>query len=158
MKVILLQDIPKIGKKFDVKEVADGYARNFLLPKGLIKPATEEALKTLEAEKLAAAKKAEEELKMVEQTVSQLDGQEIEIFSKADESGKLFGAITPLKIAKVLKEKGFEAKKNQIKIAEPIKTIGEHEITLEMEHGLEAKIKLIVSEQLKEDSKEEDLE
>jgi len=158
MKVILLQDIPKIGKKFDVKEVADGYARNFLLPEGLIKPATEEALKILEAEKAAAAKKAEEELKEAEKTVSQLDGQEIELFAKADESGKLFGAITPLKIAKVLKEKGFEAKKSQVKIPEPIKTIGEHEITLEMEHGLEAKIKLIVSEQLKEDQKEEDLE
>lgn len=148
MKVILLQDIPKLGKKFDVKEVASGYARNFLLPQGLVKPATDEALKQLEAEKAAAVKKAEEDLKLAEGTATQLEGQEIEIFAKADESGKLFGSITPLKIAKAIKEKGFEVKKNQIKIPEPIKTIGDYEITLEMEHGLEAKIKLIVSEQI----------
>jgi len=157
MRIILLQDIEKLGQKFDVKDVADGYARNFLLPQGLVKPATEEALRQLEIEKAAAAKKAEEELKLAENTVAQLDGQEIEIFAKTDENGKLFGAITPLKIAKLLKEKGFEVKKSQIKISAPIKETGEHEITAEMEHGLEAKIKLIVLEELKEKLAKEDL-
>lgn len=158
MKVIILKDIEKLGKRFDIKEVADGYARNFLLPQGLVKPATDEALKQLEMEKAAVAQKAEEELKMTEGVVAQLDGQEIEFFTKADESGKLYGAITPLKIAKVLKEKGFEVKKNQIKISEPIKAIGDYEIILEMEHGLEAKIKLIVFEQLSEKLIEEEEE
>ena len=61
MRVILLQDIEKLGKKYDVKEVADGYARNFLIPKSLAKPATEEALKWLETQKEIQAKKAEED-------------------------------------------------------------------------------------------------
>lgn len=151
MKVILLQDVEKLGKKFDVKEVADGYARNFLLPNNLVKPATEEALKQLEAEKEAAIKKAEEELKIMEEIVSQLDDQEIEIVSKVDENGKLYGSLTPLKIAKILKEKGFNIAKNQIKLAEPIKEVGEYDVVVEFPHGLEAKIKIIVTEEAKKE-------
>lgn len=151
MKVILLQDVEKLGKKFDVKEVADGYARNFLLPNNLVKPATEEALKQLEVEKEAAIKKAEEELKIMEEIVSQLDDQEIEIVSKVDENGKLYGSLTSLKIAKILKEKGFNIAKNQIKLAEPIKEVGEYDVVVEFPHGLEAKIKIIVTEEAKKE-------
>ncbi len=144
MKVILLEDIQKLGKKFEVKEVADGYARNFLFPKGLAKPATDSALKQLEAEKEVLAQKAEEELKQTEQVVSQLDGQEFEMPAKADEAGKLYGAITQVKLAKFLKDKGFEVKKNQIVLSETIKETGDYEINLELDHGLEATIKLAV--------------
>ncbi len=151
MKVILLQDVEKLGRKFDVKEVADGYARNFLLPQKLIKPATEEALAQLEAEKEAAARKAETELKDVEGIAAQLDGQEIEMSAKADENGKLFGSISAVKIAKVLKDKGFKVSKNQIKLIEPIKEAGEYDdILIEFPHGLEAKIKIIVTEEAAE--------
>jgi large subunit ribosomal protein L9 len=151
MQVILLQDVEKLGKKFDVKEVADGYARNFLLPNNLVKPATEEALKQLEAEKEAAAKKAESELRETEGAVAQLDGQEVEISTKVDESGKLFGSITAVKMAKILKDKGFNVSKNQIKLAESIKEVGEYDIVVEFPHRLEAKIKIIVTEEAKED-------
>lgn len=151
MKVIFLQDVEKLGKKFDVKEVADGYARNFLLPKGLVKPATEEALKQLKAEKEAAAKKAEEELKATEEIVERLDNQEIEIVAKIDENGKLYGSLTALKIARVLKDKGFDVSKNQIKLKETIKEVGEYDIIVEFPHGLEAKVKIIVTEEKKEE-------
>ncbi|TSC53386.1 MAG: large subunit ribosomal protein L9 [Parcubacteria group bacterium LiPW_39] len=151
MRVILLQDVEKLGKKFDVKEVADGYARNFLLPKGLVKPATEEVLKQLEAEKEAAAKKAEEELKATEEIVERLDNQEIEIVAKIDENGKLYGSLTALKIARVLKDKGFDVSKNQIKLKESIKEVGEYDIIVEFPHGLEAKVKIIVTEEAKEE-------
>lgn len=151
MKIILLRDVEKLGKKFEVKEVADGFARNFLIPKGLAKPATESALKTLEAEKAAAEATAVEDLKKTEEMVASLDGQEIEISVKAGEDGKLYGSLTPLKITKILKDKGMEIKKNQIKLSQPIKEIGEHEITIEFPHGLEAKVKLIVSEEVKEE-------
>lgn len=151
MKVILLQDVEKLGKKFDVKEVADGYARNFLLPKNLVKPATEEALKQLEAEKEAAAKKAEEELKATEEIVERLDNQEIEIIAKIDENGKLYGSLTALKIARVLKDKGFDVSKNQIKLKEPIKEVGEYDIIVEFPHGLEAKVKIIVVEEVEKE-------
>jgi len=148
MKIILLKDVEKLGNKYDVKDVADGYARNFLIPKGLAKPATEAALKELETEKATAELAAELDLKKTEETVQGLDGQEIEIQAKIGDDGKLFGAITPLKISKVLEAKGFDVKKKQIKIEEPIKEVGEYEVTLELDHGLEAKIKVIVTEEI----------
>ena len=150
MKVIFSQDVPKVGQKNEVKEVADGYARNWLFPKGLAKPATEAELARLELIKAQLAQQAEADLKAQEEIVAQIDGQEFEITAKADANGKLYGSLTPLKIAKFLKAKGFEVAKNNLKMTEPIKITGEHEIVLEMEHGLEAKIKLIVMEQPKE--------
>lgn len=149
MRVILLQDIEKIGKKFDVKEVADGYARNFLLPRRLAKVVDEAALKQLEEEKEKIVKKAETELKGIQELVAQLDDQEIEMKVKVDENGKLFGSITVVKIAKALKDKGFNVSKNQIKLAQPIKEIGEYDVIFNFPHGLEAKIKVIVVEEVK---------
>jgi len=150
MKVILLKDINKLGKKYDIKDVADGYARNFLIPKKLAKQANETAVKALEAEKAAAETMAVLDLKATEELVANLDGQEIEIPVKVSEEGKLYGALTPLKISKAFQEKGFEIKKSQIKIDEPIKEAGEYEITIEFSHGLEAKIKIIVVEETRE--------
>jgi len=157
MKIILLQDVGKLGKKNDVKEVADGHARNFLFPRGLAKPATEEALKQLEIEKEAATKKAEEDLKITEGLVAQVDGQEIEILVKSGKGGKLYGSITPAKIVNALSEKGFEIKKSQVKLDKPIKEAGEYDVALELDHGLEAKIKLIVIEQAADGLAEEDV-
>jgi large subunit ribosomal protein L9 len=148
MKVILLKDVQKLGKKGEVKDVADGFARNFLFSKKLAEPASEASLKRLAQEKEALAKKAEADLEATELLVNQLDGQEIEIQAKIDERGSLYGALTPVKIAKALKEKGFNVLKNQIKVSEPIKEAGEHEVVLEFPHGLEATIKLIVTEEV----------
>jgi len=150
MKIILLRDVEKLGKKYDVKDVADGHARNFLIPQGLAKPATEVALREIETEKATAELAAELDLKKTEETVQELDGQEIEIQAKIGDDGKLFGSITPLKITKAIQEKGFDIKKNQVKLEEPIKEVGEYEITLELDHGLETKIKIIVTEEIKE--------
>ncbi|MBI4708854.1 MAG: 50S ribosomal protein L9 [Candidatus Portnoybacteria bacterium] len=151
MKVILTKDIEKIGKKYEVKEVADGFARNFLFPKKLAKPATESQLKQLEAEKAAAELIAEADLKETEELVASLDGQEIEMTAKSGDDGKLYGSITPLKICKILQEKGFKVQKKSVKLDDPIKEAGEHDIMLELPHGLEAKIKLIVTEEIKEE-------
>lgn len=150
MKVILLQDVENLGIKNDIKDVADGFARNFLFPKDLAKPATEAAIKQSEQEKEFMAKKAEEDLAATELVASQLDGQEIEILAKTEESGKLYGSITAAKIAKALKDKGFDIKSKQVKLAEPIKETGESEVIIEFSHGLEAKIKIIVTEEAKE--------
>jgi len=147
MRVILLQDIDKLGKKYDIKEVADGYARNFLIPKGLVKPATKEALKWLETQKEIKAKKAEEELKKVQEIASAIDGQEVVIPVKIGEKGQLFESITSQKISEKLKELGFDVKKTQIDLAEPIKELGEFPIKIKFEHNLEAEIKLIVTEE-----------
>ena len=147
MRVILLQDRDKLGKKYDVKEVSDGYARNFLIPKGLAKPATEEALKWLETQKEAEAKKAEEELKKVQEKATAIDGQEVIIPVKIGEDGQLFESITAQRIAEKLKELGFEIKKPQIDLLEPIKELGEYPVKIKFEHNLEAEVRVIVIEE-----------
>lgn len=153
MKIILLQDVENLGKKDEVKEVADGYARNFLLPKKLAAIATESVLEQLELKKEIEAKKAEEELKKIQEIAKNLDGLEIEIPVKIDENGQFYGSITALKLSKILKEKGYNIIKSQIKLEKPIKEIGEYDIVIEFPHGLEAKIKLIVTEENKESLK-----
>jgi len=147
MRVILLQDIEKVGKKYDVKEVKDGYARNFLIPQGLAKPATETALIWLETQKEIEAKKAEEELKKIQEKATAIDGEEVIIPVKMGEEGQLFESITSQKISEKLKELGFEIKKTQIDLKEPIKELGEFPIKIRFEHNLEAEIKVIVVEE-----------
>lgn len=149
MKVILLQDVENLGKKGDVKKVANGYARNFLFPKNLAKPASKGALEELEKQKELETKKAEEELKAVQEIVSKVDGLEIEVPVKVEEEGKLYGSINEVEISKIFKDKGFDIKKNQIKIPQPIKEIGEYPITILFDHNLEAEIKLIVFDESK---------
>jgi len=145
MKVILLKDVQDLGKKGDVKEVADGHARNFLIPKKLVIIATNKALKELETKKRLEEQEAEQKLKTVEEIVSQIDGLEIELPTKIDEeTGKLYGSINEQKISQIFQERGLEIKKKQIKIPQPIKEIGEHLVTLAFDHGLEAEIKLII--------------
>ena len=144
MKVILLKDVENLGKKGDVKTVANGHARNFLIPKKLVQIATKETLEELEKQKEIEAQQAEEALKKIEETVSQIDGLEFEILEKIDEGGKLYGSINDVKICQILKNRGFDIKKSQIKIPQPIKEIGEYPVTIAFDHGLEAEIKLIV--------------
>jgi len=147
MRVILLQDIENLGKRYEIKEVKDGYARNFLIPKGLVKPATKEALAWLEMQKEIETKKAEEELKKVQDFASSLDGLEVSIPVKIGPEGQLFESITSQKILERLKEMGFEVKKPQIDLIEPIKELGEYPIKIKLEHNLEVEIKLIVTEE-----------
>jgi len=147
MRIILLQDVENLGKKYEVKEVADGYARNFLIPKGLAKIATKENLKWLENQKEIEVKKAEEELKKVQEIATNIDGQEIIISVKVGEEGQLFESITSQKIYEKLKELGFEIKKSQIDLPEPIKELGEYPVKIKFEHNLEAEIKIIVVEE-----------
>ena len=150
MRVILLQDVEKLGKKYEIKEVKDGYARNFLIPKGLAKLATKEALLWLETQKEAGAQKAEEELKKVQEVASAIDGQEVIIPVKIGEEGQLFESITSQKIFEKLKELGFEIKRTQFDLEEPIKELGEFPIKIKFEHNLEAEIKVIVTKEEEE--------
>lgn len=147
MKVILLQDIEKLGKQYEIKEVADGHARNFLIPKGLVKQATKEALEWLEVQKEIAKKKAEEELKTVQEIASKIDGLEVIIPIKIGEDGQLFEKITSQKISEKLKEMGFEIAKNRMELKEPIKEIGEFPVKIKFTHNLEAEINVIVTEE-----------
>jgi len=147
MRVILLQDIDKLGKKYDVKEVKNGFARNFLIPKGLVKPATKTALKWLETQKEIETKRDEEELKKFQDLASTVDDQEVIIAVKIGPEGQLFEGISAQKIIEKLKELGFEIKKTQIDLPKPIKELGEYPIKIKFEHNLEAEIKVIITEE-----------
>ena len=147
MRVILLQDVEKVGKKHEIKEVKPGFARNFLIAKGLAKPASKEALKWLELQKEIETKKAEEELKKVQQTASSVDGQEVIIQVKTGDGDQLFESITAQKISEKLKEIGFDIKKNRIDLPQPIKELGEFPIKVKLEHNLESEIKVIIVEE-----------
>lgn len=146
MRVILLQDIDKIGKKFEIKDVADGYARNFLFPKKLAQPATKNALIWAKTQREIWAKQTEEELKIIQQQASALDGQEIAIEVKTGDQGQLFESISAQKIAERMKELGFKVDKKQIELEEPVKELGEFPIKIKFAHNLEAEIKLLVTQ------------
>ncbi len=145
MKVILLQDIEKLGKKYEVKEVRDGFVRNSLLPQGLVKQATPEAMKWLETFKEIEAKRVEGELAKAQEVASTVDGQEVNISLKAGDKGQLFESVTAHKVAEELKKLGFDVKKSQLEMA-PIKEFGEFPVKIKFDHNLEAEIKVIVIE------------
>lgn len=149
MKVILLKNIDTLGRRGDVKNVSDGYGRNFLIPQKMATLATATALSKTEEEKKLAIEQAERELAQAQEMAAKLDGLEFEILAKASEDGKLFGSINAAKIVEVLKFQGYNVAKENVKLAEPIKEVGEYDIVLEMSDGLEAKIKLIIIEESK---------
>jgi len=140
-----LQDIETLGKKLDTKEVKDGYARNFLIPKNLVKLATKKSLIWLETQKEIMAKVAEEELKETEKKVSAVDGQEITITTKVGKKEELFESVTTQKISEELKKIGIEVDKKQIDLESPIKKLGEYQVKIKFGHNLEAEVKVIIS-------------
>ena len=150
----MLKDVEGTGKKFELKEVKDGYARNFLIPQGLAKQATPEALEWLGVQKEIAEKKAEEDLKKIQTVASAIDDQEIIIPVKVGEDDQLFESINVQKIAEKLKEAGFEVKKSQIDLPEPIKELGEFPVKIKFEHNLEAEIKVIINKEEKPENEE----
>lgn len=155
MRVILLKDVDKLGKKHEVKEVKNGYARNFLILKGLARPATKEALIWLETQKEIEEKKAENDLKKIQELASIIDDQEVVFSVKVGEEEHLFESITAQKISEKLKEGGFDVKKSQIDLLEPIKELGEFPVKIKFEHNLESEIKVIVNKEREEKKEEE---
>ena len=147
MRVILLQDIENLGKKYEVKDVKDGYARNFLISKGLAKIATRESLEWLESQKGIEEKKAEEELKNIQTLASEIDGLEVIIPVKIGEEGQLFEKINNQKISEKLKELNFEIEKNKIDLLQPIEELGEYPVKVKFEHNLESEIRVIITEE-----------
>jgi len=145
MKVILLDDVPTLGKKYDVKDVKDGYARNLLIPKNLVKPATKQNMIWLEEQKKKVETEVIEDLKKVQDLASRLEGTELAISVKVGEDGQLFESINAQKIVEKLKENGFEVKKTQIDLKKPIKELGEFPTKIALDHNLEAEITVIVT-------------
>ena len=155
MKVILLQDVEKIGKKYETKEMADGYAKNFLLPKKLAKIATPELEEWVKLQKEILNNKEEEDLKKSQDVTSAIDGQEIIIEMKVGPENQLFESINAQKISEKIKEMGFDIKKNQLDLAEPIKEVGEYPVKIKFSHNLESQIQVIING-IQESTKEEE--
>jgi large subunit ribosomal protein L9 len=147
MRVILLKDVENLGKKYEVKEVKAGFARNFLIPKGLAKIADKKALKWAETQREIQIKKAEEELEDIQKLASSIDGYELTFLVKIGEKEQLFESINAQKISEKFKEEGFDIKKNQVILPEPIKEIGEFPVKIHFDHNLEADITVIVNKQ-----------
>ncbi len=147
MKVLLEQDVKGTGKKGDIVNVSDGYARNFLFPKKLAAPADASAVNAANIQKSAAAHRRFEAGVKAREDAKLLEGQVVTLTARVGEGGKLFGAITGKEIAAALKEqKGFGVDKKKIALSEPIKTIGEYTAKISLFEGTSAEIKIIVKE------------
>lgn len=147
MRVLFLKDIPSIGETGEVKEVSDGYARNFLLPRKLAAAATEKALREFKEQKAKLEKMSVEELARVQSVAEKLDGMELEIHVKVSDEGKLYGSVGQQKIAQSLERIGIKIKKSQIFLpGGPVKEIGTYGAIIKFDHGIEAEIKLNVVE------------
>jgi large subunit ribosomal protein L9 len=147
MKVILLEDVEKLGKRLDVKNVKNGYARNFLLPKNLVRVATKEALKWRDIQIEIKKSVDDTKLKEVQSVVSKMDGLELFFKVKIGEKGQLFESLSAQKIKDKLEEAGFNVSKNQIDLAEPIKELGEFPVKVKFDHNLESIVKIIIMEE-----------
>ncbi len=144
MKVLLLQDTTKIGSRGEIREVNDGFARNFLFPKQIAVLAMPEAVLRWKIEAEKERRLAEDDLKQTQEMGAQLDRYELEIKAKAGEDGKLYGGIGSQKIVEELKKRHFKVSKDQVIIPEPIKTLGEHRVMVKFKHGLESEVIIIV--------------
>lgn len=144
MKVILLKDIKNIGKKWDVKHVSDGYARNYLMPRGMARLASQGALDELDDELRKREMLATEELGAMQAIAEGLDGLDVYVRVKADENGTVYSGVSAKAITTALADMGVTVEEKAIKLKEPIKELGEHQVTIELEYGLEAEIKVIV--------------
>jgi large subunit ribosomal protein L9 len=132
MKVILLKDVPSLGLTGDVRDVKDGYARNYLLPRGLAAPATEGRLQNLAHTREAAQQRQARLLRDTGALKTQLESLVVEIRARAGEDGRLFGSVTAQDIAEAISRRGIEVSKKQIEVPEPLKATGFYKIPVRL--------------------------
>jgi len=156
MKVLLCEDIKKLGWLGDVVDVTEGYARNYLLPQGLAKVATDGNIRAIAQEKAKRSEQRLQERKRIEKAVAAVNGAEAVLAAKVNEQGVLFGSITEPMIAANLRSQGFEVADEIVKLPEHIKNVGAHEVTLRFTEDLTATVRVtVVAEQTEEQAKEE---
>ena len=148
MKVIFLKDVKGIGKKGEIKNVADGYANNFLFKQGLAIEATPANLKALEAQKQKEQRQAAEELANAKKLKEQLEKLTVEIAAKAGEGGRLFGSITSKQIAEALQaQHGLKLDKRKIELNDAIRALGYTNVPVKLHPEVSATLKVHVTEQ-----------
>ena len=124
MKVILLEDVKSLGRKDEVKEVSDGYARNFLFKKHLAQPADKANLNSLNHELKLKAQREQAQKERAEKIKKELSGKVVKVPAKAGEAGRLFGSVTTSDVSAALAQMGYEVDKRKIELPEAIKTVG----------------------------------
>lgn len=144
MKVILRQDFETLGKIGEVVDVKDGYARNFLFPRGLAYAALKGNIRALDDEKKSVEKRNLQELKAAETLAAELESVSVTIPVQVGEEDKIFGTVTTQMIADALKEKGHDIDKRKVEIEEPIKALGIYAVGLKIHQSVNAKIKVWV--------------
>lgn len=147
MKVILTSDVETVGKQGEIKDVKDGLARNFLLPKKLAIRATPGNMKVWEQKSMALRKKEDKIKADAESFASRLEGTKITIPVKVGEEEKIFGSVTTQSISDALGELGYEVLKKQIDLENPIKTLGTHEVPVKLHKDVSANITVEVVEE-----------
>ncbi|UFJ40425.1 50S ribosomal protein L9 [Brevibacillus humidisoli] len=147
MKVIFLKDVKGQGKKGEVKDLSEGYVRNFLLPKGLVKEATEGNLKTLEKQQKSEERRKEQEKQDAQELAKKLEQLTVKLTGKAGEGGRLFGAVSSKQVAQALEQQhGVQIDKRKLEM-EPIRALGVTQIKAKLHNEVTATLKVHVVEE-----------
>lgn len=143
MRVILLDNVAGVGKRGEMQDVRDGFGRNFLIPRGLALPATSGNVKKLEERARVIIQRNERNVKTAEAIKTRLEEATLTIKKKAGVDGKLFGSVTPMEIAENIKKAlDIDINKKDIRLAEPIKNTGAHEVDIHLEKGVQSQLKI----------------
>ncbi|MEO1927868.1 MAG: 50S ribosomal protein L9 [Nautiliaceae bacterium] len=143
MKILLIKDVKGLGKAGEIKNAKDGYARNFLIPKGYAKLATDEVIKEWQEEQKRKEEELKKELAKLNELKEKIENITLHIKHKLGANGQLYGAITNKEVAEKLKEQGIEIDKKHIEMKQ-IKTVGEFNVDVKLGHGIHANLKLVV--------------
>jgi large subunit ribosomal protein L9 len=146
VKVVLLQDVKAQGKKDDIVEVSEGYARNFLFPKKLAIPADAKAINDIKNKKSSEAHKVELERQAAKELAEKLNQATVKIKAEAGSDGRFYGAVTSKDIAEALKKLGFEVDKRKIVLDAPIKAFGTYKIDIKLYQEISGKVTISVTE------------
>ena len=150
MEVILKEDVPKLGHRGDVIKVAEGYGRNYLLPRKLAIEATQANKAVIEQMKQAAVRRSAVEKADSEALSKQLEGVSLTFQRKAGEKDHLFGSVTSSDIADALEQKGFKIDRRKIQLSEPLKNIGEFDVPVRLHREVSSKVKVVVEKEASE--------
>jgi len=144
MDVILRENVDKLGAAGEVVSVKDGYARNYLLPRGMAYPATEGNKKRLEAESKSRSRRADAEVAKASEVATRLEAVSLSFTMKAGEGDKLFGSVTSHDIAERLKAEGFDIDKKTVELAEPIKALGVYKVPVRLHPDVKPEVRVWV--------------
>lgn len=147
MRVILKADVESLGKMGDLVKVSDGYARNYLIPKGFAAEASSKNIKTLEHEKAIITRKAEKEKKNAEAMLEKFAGLSVTISRRVGEQDKLFGSVTSKDVEKALADQGIEVNRKDIVMDDAIKALGDYSVKIKLYPGIAAQVALKVVEE-----------